>query len=709
MVQPIEVLSKKYKGLVRGPLDDLVDEIFRDITPKIVKAVGEQEIDEDVEEYLAGAQEGRFEAVRGWFADAEDNQSEDYYAGYDWGFANAKDWDGKDLPTAVKRKVVQEQIKEFKGEVTEQMMIAALESAWASVNPREIFKTVMRAVKQHGWKIGLVYAVGEIIENVVLPAALSILTGTPIPPGSFAWLPLNDIVFAAVVKRLGRNNEVDDYEEDGHLDWYEAQYGAVRLASVEAVASRYMIAGSCPVRSMAYGGLPSAGGFNAIKEFGVGLSNAFEAAHCVLGSLGRHLGKEQDQWEGMISVSKGHLLEEVGIIRKILKEYTRPIYRDQLSLDDLSRYKEEYRERVKENIHQQVEDILDAGPRLSALASKLGKQFTKSLEKEGYPPPWADLSAATYRFVEALADAAVKSVKDFPEVGDPFSAAPVKRAFGQMEKALKDLHAWKRAASRVAKRHAFVSNPIIYLKKYLTQEDWEKGAEVADDNEGHFMQWLEENPDLVEDVPALQQAIESGYIDDVWSLPPEVLKEYFGEVEHALSGESWSPSWLHMNYEKVMKNQWMIHFTDDAYGVACSGFKYGMDDLTRLGLTTHFNDSAKPGGYNFAYDLNDWERFAGGRWGFKYGKEAVLFKASGVKVWHHGDNEYQVIFAGNTAKDIVPLTEEGYYGGWWANGIGKGGREEHDSEQGDGSFDSLSQAVDWVVANFGQYKKFLTC
>jgi hypothetical protein len=442
MVQPIEVLSKKYKGLVRGPMDDLVDEIFRDITPQIVKAVGEQEIDEDVEEYLAGAQEGRFEATRGLYADAEENQSDDYYAGYDWGFANAKDWDGKDLPTAVKRKVVQEQIKEFKGEVTEQMMIAALESAWSSVNPREIFKTVMRAVKQHGWKIGLVYAVGEIIENVVLPAALSILTGTPIPPGSFAWLPLNDIVFAAVVKRLGRNNAVDDYEEDGHLDWYEAQYGAVRLASVEAVASRYMEAGSCPVRSLAYGGLPSGGGFNPIKEFGVGLSNAFEAAHCALGSLGR--SRDRD------TVS-GHLIEEMGIIRDILKEYSKPIYRDQLSLDYLSRYKEEYRERAEQDIQRQVEDILDAGPRLSALASKLGKQFTKSLEKEGYPPPWADLSAATYHFVEALADAAVKSVKDWPKVDDPFTAAPVKRAFGQMEKALKDLQAWKSAA-RVAKR-----------------------------------------------------------------------------------------------------------------------------------------------------------------------------------------------------------------------------------------------------------------
>jgi hypothetical protein len=239
MVQPFSVLAKKYKGLVYGPLDNLTDEIFRDIAPQLVKAIGEEEIDEDVEEFLDGANEGRFEKLRGWAAeDPEPRKTEDYYAGYSWGWENASKWNGKALPADVKRKVVQEQIKEFKSEVTEQVMIKGLESAWSAVNPREIFKTVMRAVKQHGWKIGLVYAVGEIIENIVLPAALTAATGTPFPPGSFAWLPLNDVVFAAVVKRLGRSG-VDEFDEDGHLDWYEAQYGAVRLASCSKVASQY--------------------------------------------------------------------------------------------------------------------------------------------------------------------------------------------------------------------------------------------------------------------------------------------------------------------------------------------------------------------------------------------------------------------------------------------------------------------------------------
>lgn len=247
-IQPFSVLKKHHKKFVSGPLDDAADAILKDLAPELVEAIIEQEVDEDVQEYLEGAQEGRFESLAGQFGDPEPGTSDDYKAGYAWGFENARKWNGKDLPPAVKKRVVQDQIREFRGEITEQVAIAALEKAWATVNPREIFMTVMRAVKQHGWKIGLVYGIGEIIENFVIPAALSALTGVPVPPGSLAWLPLNDIVFAALVKRLGRPDAaVDDFDEDGHLDWYVARFGPweavpalARVASARRVADRYL-------------------------------------------------------------------------------------------------------------------------------------------------------------------------------------------------------------------------------------------------------------------------------------------------------------------------------------------------------------------------------------------------------------------------------------------------------------------------------------
>jgi len=487
---------------------------------------------------------------------------------------------------------------------------------------------------------------------------------------------------------------------------------------------------SCPVRTMLYGGLPGDGGFGRIREFGVGLANIFEAAHCVLGSLGRHLGKNRDNWSSMIRTETGHLNEEVGIIRNAIREYSRPIYRQQMMMSDLDDYFPQHREMIKESTRRQVEDIREAGAKLASTARTLGRQFAENLRDEGAPTPWVNLSAATYLFVRSLADAAVESVAHWPdEVGDPFSNPKVIKYINLMEKHLRALLAWtpdrtanrrramitiRPAARRVARRHfkrrAFVSNPVVHLRNYLNMDDHGKGLDLIDNFPYRFIEWLRDNEydDLAD--PEIQNTIEDGYSDDPYRLPKELVIEFFGDMESSfMDYDADSPSWLFMDDPKIVKNQWMIHFTNDADAIACQGFKYGMDDFTRLGLTTHIRNTGKPGGYNFAYDVDEWERYAHGRHGFKYGDEAVLFRASGVKVWHHGDGEYQIVFVGATAKDIVPLTKGGYGGGWWANGRGKGGREEQDSEQGDGSFDSLSEAVDWVTANYNQYKRLLTC
>lgn len=202
-------------------------------------------------------------------------------------------------------------------------------------------------------------------------------------------------------------------------------------------------AGSCPVRSMHYGGLPSDGGFSPIKEFGVGFTRAFEAAHCVLGSLGRHLGKDRDDWHSMIRTEAGHLNEEVGIIRYVLREYSRPIYRDQMMYDGIQHYFPEDRDRAVKDIEKQVNDIRKSGPKLSALSKRLGKQFVSNLRDSGAPEPWVNLALSTYLFVKELADASVKSVQQWPDnIGDPFSDPKVTKAFGSMEKYLNQLLRW---------------------------------------------------------------------------------------------------------------------------------------------------------------------------------------------------------------------------------------------------------------------------
>ena len=244
MAQPLSVILKEHKDLIYGPVDDLVDEVIRKLAPEIVKAVGEREIDEDVEEFLEGAIEGRFEANQGIYKDPERGQSDDYYAGYDWGYENASTWRGRDLPSNVKRQVVREQISEFRGEVTEQVVIDLLEKAWHVLSPAHTIKAMVKAIKKHGWKLGIGFALFEIFEHAVLPAVMIKLTGDP-KMAILGTIPIGEIIYAIGLRFLGSaDKKLDELTEDGHLDWYEAEYGTVRLASrgrpsCERVARRY--------------------------------------------------------------------------------------------------------------------------------------------------------------------------------------------------------------------------------------------------------------------------------------------------------------------------------------------------------------------------------------------------------------------------------------------------------------------------------------
>jgi hypothetical protein len=162
------------------------------------------------------------------------------------------------------------------------------------------------------------------------------------------------------------------------------------------------------------------------------------------------------------------------------------------------------------------------------------------------------------------------------------------------------------------------------------------------------------------------------------------------------------PAWTYFGKPELIKNQWLIHFTDNAQDIARNGFKYGVDDMTKLGLTTHLGEfDKKYGGYNFAYKLSDFSIYGKGNYshgsGYKYGKEAVVFNASGIKVWHYGDEEPQVIFYGKTAKDIIPI-------------IG-GENEKWEIYNKDGRIlyenDDLKKVVDWLTNNYQQYRKNL--
>lgn len=160
-----------------------------------------------------------------------------------------------------------------------------------------------------------------------------------------------------------------------------------------------------------------------------------------------------------------------------------------------------------------------------------------------------------------------------------------------------------------------------------------------------------------------------------------------------------APASYSFDKPEVFKNGWIIHFTEDAMSIAYDGFKHGTEEIDRLAYTGAGYTDGKKEGYNFGYDINDFDKFyLAYRGKPKYGSEAVLCQASGVKVWHYNDEEYQVIFWGPSAKNIIPIYNN--------NGYWKIMSMKTDNKIVE--FEKLTDLVNWVMQNKEQYRKHLT-
>jgi hypothetical protein len=169
------------------------------------------------------------------------------------------------------------------------------------------------------------------------------------------------------------------------------------------------------------------------------------------------------------------------------------------------------------------------------------------------------------------------------------------------------------------------------------------------------------------------------------------------------------PLWLYMDFRKLVRNTWLIHFSDSAYDIYLKGFKYGVDvySTERLALSTYYSDETRKRapGYNFAYNVEDTnlKRTAvhGRSRKPKYGSEAVMFIGSGVQAYHHGDEENQVIFLGSSAKNLVYIEFDNNREKRW-HVFSKRNRYRPVF-----SSDDLDDITTWVIKNYDQYSSVL--
>ena len=229
MAQPVQSILKHHREFVLGPVHDLIDTVIKSIAPTLVKELAEAEVEQDLRDFERGAAAGKADRASGKPASPSRNDTEEFQEGYVFGYENGR----AEIPSSMRRSLIEESLKEFKSEVTIQVMTTLLKKVWHAVNPVNTVKALIAAVKKHGWKLGVGMALFEIFEHFVLPSILTYLFDDP-RLLAMATLPIGEVIYAIVLRVIGRApKELNKVTEDGHLDWYEQEFGPVRLACLQ--------------------------------------------------------------------------------------------------------------------------------------------------------------------------------------------------------------------------------------------------------------------------------------------------------------------------------------------------------------------------------------------------------------------------------------------------------------------------------------------
>lgn len=280
----------------------------------------------------------------------------------------------------------------------------------------------------------------------------------------------------------------------------------------------------------------------------------------------------------------------------------------------------------------------------------------------------------------------------------------------------------------------FVDTTISQLQKYLESSRQQKVDEIIElIGLKNFVPWLiseDENKTnydisfLYDYTDEKEQILNAAKVDSLVQFKSK-YSEFYDEMylyidremeynrldsllERFKIGHESFPSWFFLDAINIVKNQWLVHGTAEIniQTIKTDGFTKGVSDFKKLGLTTWFgnNSSIKSGeGYNFAYTIEDFQRFGySQKHGLTYGEMVVVFRASGLRCYHFGDKEYQVIFNGKTATDIVPVFQEIGDGDWY---IISADKNKDGTPKVLYSNENLVQVTKWLDQNYAQYRK----
>lgn len=254
---------------------------------------------------------------------------------------------------------------------------------------------------------------------------------------------------------------------------------------------------------------------------------------------------------------------------------------------------------------------------------------------------------------------------------------------------------------------------MLPLKQYMNMSEDEKACECAYMCPWHLIDFMELRDDFFELVEGMRQ--NGDLPEDLWDMDSVDISEHIGPlfrttlknfsgqyIDYVMSsGGKDMPLFVIADYVKEVHNEWLVHMTNNYQGVWHEGFSIGVDvnDLayTPGRGTTKFKHGA---GYNFAFNASRADEAENSC----YGDYCILFQASGIEIYHHGDEQYQTIFYGPSAKNLILILRPDYgnYAGMWCieDELRSGNYLCH--------FEDLQDAVYWAIKNYAQYTSHLT-
>jgi hypothetical protein len=207
---------------------------------------------------------------------------------------------------------------------------------------------------------------------------------------------------------------------------------------------------ACPLTRYSYGGISEGGGFGSSTEYEIGARRIVEACRCILGELGKGALSSKHsraaKWFDAAHMSTTYLEQKVTFVVEARREYARPLYNERMVPVNILEMGYLDPDRAIESARESVYSIRKSAIALGRQAARRGSELSAC----DLPKEVTDVAFWCYALLEALAEAMLDGVEDFPDnVTNPFDKNRVVAAAYMLDQAAEKFF----AAIAAVRRH----------------------------------------------------------------------------------------------------------------------------------------------------------------------------------------------------------------------------------------------------------------